>query len=336
MPARWSSPGRPISRRTISISAAVRCSISGAPRWLKAIESFEQAVAIDPDYAPAFAGLARALVLYAFWGWVEPGAVLERASEAAAHALRSDPQLGEAHAAAALVAFAARFDRAEAHAEWERAIALATDSDADSRIARAMFDLGYAQADFTLAVQEIVAALEVDPLSSSGYAGLAVMNRSAGNVVAARSAARRARELDPDSLYAYWATLYALSGGDAIDEARQIAREAIAKLGTASLAAVGGVRQPATRRRRAGAVARYEELVARSRTDYVQPAVLCLMAACVGRADEAVVWLRRAIDIRDSLILGLMAQFRELRSVLHRPDVQDLLQRMNWVLPTQR
>ena len=298
-----------------------------------AIGTFEQAAALDPDYALALAGLARALVLSAFWGMIEPGAVLGRASEAAAHALRSDAQLGEAHAAAALVAFAARFDRLEAQAEWERAITLAQDSDADTRMARAMFDLGYARVDFATAAREITAALEVDPLSSSGYAGLAIMNRSCGNVEAARVAARRSLELDPESFYAHWAVIYSLSGGDMIEEARRFARDAKTRFGRHPWLLMGESVNLPTGADRSEAVARYEELAARSRTDYVQPSVLCAMAACAGRLEESASWLLRAIEIRDSLMLAIIAQFADLTPVLRRPEVQETLRRINWVPP---
>jgi len=300
-----------------------------------ASQAFEEAVAIDPDYAPALAGLARALMLSAFWGMVEPGEVLSRASEAAAHALRSDSLLAEAHAAAALVAFAARFDRAEAQAEWERAMALVKDSDADTRISRAAFDLGYARVDFGAAAREITAALEVDPLSSSGYAGLTVMQRSGGNVQAARAAARRAMELDPESLYANWAMVYSLSGGDAIDEARRVAREARTRFGRHPWLLMGESVNLPQGADRSEAVARYEELAARSRTDYVQPAVLSATAACAGRVEESASWLLKALEIRDSLMLALISQFADLTPVLRRPEVQDALRRINWSPPTR-
>jgi len=301
-----------------------------------AIESFEEAIAIDADYAPALAELAHALVLQAFWGQREPEAVLGRAGDAATRALQSDPQLGEAHAANALVAFAAHFDRNAAGAAWGQALSLAPESSADLRVSRAMFDLGYAQGRFDDAVQAIASAIEHDPLSSSGQAGLAVMSRSAGDIEGARAAARRALELDPDSLYAYWAMLYALSGGDAIDAATAVAREGMAKLGRHPWLMMGtAVNLPADADR-APVVARYEELVARAKTDYVQPAVLSLMAACAGREDDSEAWLRRAVDIRDSMILAMIAQFRDLRPVLHRPGVQALVREIDWMLPNAR
>ena len=302
----------------------------------QAIGKFEEAIAIDAGYAPALAELAHALVLQAFWGQCEPAAVLERAHDAANQALRSDPQLGEAHAAAAIVAFAAHFDRNAAGAAWNRALALAPESSANLRVSRAMFDLGYAQGRFDDAVQAVAAAIEHDPLSSSGQAGLAVMRRSAGDIQGARAAARRAMELDPDSLYAYWAMLYALSGGDAVDEATAVAREGMAKLGRHPWLMMGTAVNLPGEADRTPVVARYEELVARAKTDYVQPAVLALMAACAGREDESEAWLRRAVDIRDSMILAMIAQFRDLRPVLRRPGIQALLNEIDWMLPNAR
>ncbi len=299
----------------------------------RAIEKFEEATAVDPDFAPALAGLARALVLQAFWGQCEPGAVLDRASTAAAHALRSDPGLGEAHAAGALVAFAARFDRHAADAAWKEALALAPESDSDTRIGYAMFALAYAEGRVVEAANAIAAALELDPLSSSGHAGLAAMCRTAGDAERARAAARRALELDPDSLYAYWAMIYALSGGDALAEANAIARRAMASVGRHPWLLLAESINLPEGADRSGAVARYEELAARSRTDYVQPAVLCVLAACAGRMDDSAGWLERAVEIRDSLILANITQFTILQPVLRRPEIQALLRRIDWVVP---
>jgi hypothetical protein len=68
----------------------------------------------------------------------------------------------------------------------------------------------------------------------------------------------------------------------------------------------------------------------------VQPAVLALMAACAGRDDESEAWLRHAVDIRDSMILAMIAQFRDLRPVLRRPGIQALLREIDWMLPNAR
>jgi len=130
--------------------------------------------------------------------------------------------------------------------------------------------------------------------------------------------------------------LYALSGGDAGDETRRIAREGMAQFGRHPWLMMGeSVNLPADADHSV-ATARYEELAARARTDYVQPAVLSMMAACIGRMDESAGWLRRAVEIRDSLILAMMAQFKDLRPVIARPEEQELLHRIKWTPPEQR
>ena len=73
-----------------------------------AIESFRRAVALDPEYAPALAGLAHAMVLAGFWGIASPADLGFAAIDVAARALASNPLLVEAHIAAALVARSSR------------------------------------------------------------------------------------------------------------------------------------------------------------------------------------------------------------------------------------
>jgi len=130
--------------------------------------------------------------------------------------------------------------------------------------------------------------------------------------------------------------LYSLSGGDAIDEAAALTRTAMAGIGRHPWLFMAEAINLPESADRSVVVARFEELSARSRTEYVQPSVLCLLAACVGRPEESADWLRRAVQIHDSLILALIAQFRDLRPVLRRPEIQALLREIDWMVPNTR
>ncbi len=92
----------------------------------RAIVAFERSIHIDPDFAPAHAGLARA------WGLMAtvepprepPPQAWARARHAALRAMVLDPGLGAAHAALADIAFRCDWEWAVAEREFLRAIEL--------------------------------------------------------------------------------------------------------------------------------------------------------------------------------------------------------------------
>jgi len=92
----------------------------------KAVQHFEQAIARDPGYALAHAGLADCYTLLGSAGYgVLPAAeALVRARGAALRALEADPDLAEAHTSLALVRFRLDWDWAGAEQEFKRAIQL--------------------------------------------------------------------------------------------------------------------------------------------------------------------------------------------------------------------
>src|SRR2546430_2395661 len=90
----------------------------------KALECFDQALALDPSYALAHAGLAEACTVLAQYGLAPPGMLQAKAHAAACRALELAPTLAEAHAAAGTVAFVMDWDWRTAAAELQRAIVL--------------------------------------------------------------------------------------------------------------------------------------------------------------------------------------------------------------------
>src|SRR5256714_3288957 len=90
----------------------------------KAIAFYEQAIARDPNYALAYAGLAQAYILVPFYTGVDRFDAYLKAKDAALKALRLDSNLAEAHAALGKVLFFSEIDLAEAMREYKRAIEL--------------------------------------------------------------------------------------------------------------------------------------------------------------------------------------------------------------------
>jgi TolB-like protein/DNA-binding SARP family transcriptional activator len=90
----------------------------------RAVDYFEQAVARDPTYAQAYAGLADARVLLVFLADGPPSEELPRARAAAAAAIRLDPGLAEAHSVLGNIREAFDWDSRGADQEFARAVAL--------------------------------------------------------------------------------------------------------------------------------------------------------------------------------------------------------------------
>jgi TolB-like protein/Tfp pilus assembly protein PilF len=92
----------------------------------KSVEDFQQAAQLDPNYAPAHAGLASAWALLAIgpFDLLPPHEAMPKAESAARKSLQLDDGLAEAHAALALVNHHYHWNWKEAEAEYRRAIEL--------------------------------------------------------------------------------------------------------------------------------------------------------------------------------------------------------------------
>ncbi len=161
--------------------------------WMRAKESFEKAIAKDPGYAPAYAGLAE---LYArIRGSLarDPRANRVQARQWAEKALKLDDTLAEAHTALAKVAHQ-EWDWAGAEREYRRAIEL-NPSYPLARIWYAQYL--YAMQRFEEAVTQAQFAQQLDPgsLLVNTWAGAAYF--FAGRVEEAMASWQKALELDP-------------------------------------------------------------------------------------------------------------------------------------------
>jgi adenylate cyclase len=159
-----------------------------------AIGHFEQAIALDPDYALAHAGLANThLLLPWFSSQYSNELGLARSEEAARTALSLDPSLGEAHTTLGLVyEWQFRWDAAER--EFKRAIELSPGyPTAHHWYADMLARLGRHEE----AIAQINTALELDPLSLIINQDVGFVLQHAGQTEAAIRQYRRTLELEP-------------------------------------------------------------------------------------------------------------------------------------------
>ena len=89
----------------------------------KAMESFEQAVELDPDFALAWVGIAESAALLESHGSLNPDTMIQIMQSAIDHALRIDPNLGEAYVSQGSL-FDELGETEQAEAAYKRAIEL--------------------------------------------------------------------------------------------------------------------------------------------------------------------------------------------------------------------
>ena len=165
----------------------------------KAIGYFKEAIAHDPNYALAYAGLAEAYIILPAYAPANPRDVNPKAKEAALKALEIDDSLAEAHNALAQILFF-DLDFAGAIKEFQRAIAL----NPNYATAHHWYATGPLQslARFDEAIAEGARAIELDPLSPIINADQGNNYIMAGRYNEAISQIRKALEIDPEFGYA--------------------------------------------------------------------------------------------------------------------------------------
>jgi eukaryotic-like serine/threonine-protein kinase len=292
----------------------------------RARQCFERAIALDPQYAPAYAGLADYNAMQTGVGSVDPLQALPLGRQAALRALELDPQLAEAHAMAGQICAALDYDWAASEQHYRRAI--------ESNPAAAAVRFSYAYwclrplGRITEALSENERARELDPLSLSFGVTRAYMMCFVGRFDEAEKLARRCFDMDPNFPVGQYILSYVLTCQGRFQEAVDLMDRALQMHGhyPLSLAFAGAVFGLAGRRDAALGVR--TELETMAATTYSAAGPLTIVNCVLANLDEAFKWASRAIDQRDPQVLGLKSTplFEPLRSDSRYPA---LLQRMN-------
>jgi TolB-like protein/DNA-binding winged helix-turn-helix (wHTH) protein/tetratricopeptide (TPR) repeat protein len=262
--------------------------------FLKAIQSFKQAIEKDPNYAPAYVGLADCYILLGPNDVQPAKAVYPLAKAAARKALELDNGLAEAHASLGFVTLLYDWDPAQAEKEFRRAIEL--DPNYSTAHHWYAYDLA-AMKRSDQSVAEIRRALELDPLSS-------IVNTDVGQILflvrhtdEAIAQCQKTIELDPQFTQAYWylGLLYEQEGK--FDQAF----DAFLK---ATPGPSDSVQGKATRAayRNSGIKGYWRERLAlldrQSKTQYISPFTFAVSYARMGDSERAVENLEKAFAER--------------------------------------
>jgi eukaryotic-like serine/threonine-protein kinase len=292
--------------------------------FLKAVESFQQAIAIDSDYALAYAGLADCYALLSNWGFWPAKEGYPKAKAAALKALSLDDSLAEAYISLGTIKSSYEWNWKEAEADFLRGIRLNPN-----------YATGHLWYSFYLlligrneeALKEVQQAQILDPLSLIINANRGYTLYVSRRYPEALMAIEKTLELDPNFAIAYEYLAYTQLQQKKYSEAVQSVRKALQispdnltfHADLASVLAIIGQKEQAMQI--------LNDLLARK--EYVPPVDIAAIYIGLKDKEKALEWLEKAYEVRSDQItyINKEPRFDPLRS---DPRFQDLLRRIGF------
>lgn len=291
---------------------------------VKSIEHYEQAVALDPNFALAYAALADSYVLLSGYAVSTPQESFPKAKNAALKAIALDDSLAEAHCALAYVLFNYDWNFEESEKEMRRALEL------NQNYSTAYHWYGNANLLAMRKYEDSINALErarkLDPLSLIINADLGTSYLYAGQYEQAEKQYKKTLELDENFSYAhtYLGRTFLMMGKyeNALGEFEKsyaLGKDPrVLMLTSVTFSRMG----KSTEARK-----KIDELKKISQEKYVSPYYFALAYTALDDKDKAFEWLEKALAVREGR-MTLIKTDPLLDSLHSDPRFDDLLKRV--------
>ena len=292
----------------------------------EAVALFRAATERDPQFAPAFAGLADSYVVLGTYGARAPHEVMPLARDMARKALAIDPSLAEPHAALGMVAASYDHDWAAAEASFARAVTLSP-AYATAYQWRAVA-LWVPLARFDDAMADIAQAQALDPLSLAISATAGIVLALAGRCDDAIARHGQTLALAPTFGMAHFFLAQAQLGAGLVAEAEESVAQAIDLTGGSPEMFTLGALVSAAMGDRSRAQDVRDGLLGLREERYVGASLIARAHLASGAPDEAIAWLQRAVEECDADVIYLGAR-HEYAPLLGSAAFTDLLERLS-------
>jgi eukaryotic-like serine/threonine-protein kinase len=293
--------------------------------WRKAIECYWQAIAKDPEYAPAYAGIAYTYVFLYVQGYIPPDEAAPHIKAAAARALALDQTLAESHLGLAGLKLFYEWDWAGAERELKQALSLNPNNADARRLYSILLSITERRAE---AMTEAIRALELDPLSLLNNLIVGMIFLSVGEYDLMLTQGRNLIELEPRFFGGYWLIghEYWTKGRfeQAISEFEKVISLGATPFFTGSVGHLYGLMGERDKAQDA-----LDELLRLSARQYVQQFCIALIYAGLGEMDRAFDWLEQSYEQRDGNLINLKQIATIIQpGLLADPRLTDLARRI--------
>jgi TolB-like protein/Flp pilus assembly protein TadD len=323
------APARPVDAKALEayLQGSYALSRVGLPNATAALY-FRQAIAFDPNYAPAHVGLCLATVQMGLGvGPVSPQRALAEAKGAALQAVKLDATLGEAHSCLAWVKAFGEWDWSGADSAFRKAVKLSPNSVQAHRLYSWYLS---AMGRHEKAIAEGRQARELDPLSLAAGYTMASSYWWARRYQSCAAEAVDLERMDPTfpGAQALRGLVYLQTGSynEAVSRFERALRLSEGDLPVWSLARLGCAYSQSGRRDEALHV--LDELLGATH-QYISPYAVAFLYTSLGNKNKAFEWLEKAYAERNPMLAFLKVEpmLDPLRS---DPRYADLLRRINF------
>lgn len=291
-------------------SEAYQLYLKGRYHWLKftpeehkrAAAYFNQAIAIDPNFALAYSGLSDTFGASAINGWISPREGYLKSKIASNKAVQLDDSLAEAHASVGAIAMLYDFDWATAEREYKRAIELNPSYEITFDVYSYLL---LALGRFDDGIKMLQRGLETAPANVVLAGDLGQAYYLARRFDDGFRQAGKTQDLDPNNygVFLLLAQLYEARGMH--NEAIEQCRKAIDLVGRTSsvLSFLGHAYAESGRRDEANKI--INELLERSKNEYISPYELAIIHVGLKDNESALEQLEKAYDDRAGWMIYL-------------------------------
>ena len=286
---------------------------------------FEEAIAIEPDFAEAYAELAQVQVQFLFGGPYSPHQVIPKAEIAARKALELDYNLSRAHRALGQILSLYYWRWEEGDRELELASAIGGLDDPPEAVSASL----RRRRRYQEAIAAAERGLKYDPLSVQAQIAVGNSYRAAGQYDRAMDEHRRALAMSPGNnrvIFQIGVNLVSMGRpGDAIADLQIAARQATGH-NSRMEAYLGYAYAAAGRAREAREV--LKELEAHRKDQYVSWYGIALIHDALGEKAPALAALQRAFEDR-AVEFGLHDHYSaEFRAIASEPAYQSVIRQV--------
>lgn len=289
---------------------------------LSALDYFQKAITISPNYAQAYAEIAAGYCIFGLLDYLPSPDAYPKAKTYALKALEIDPNAAVAYAALATVNLNYDWDWEGAESAFKKAIELNSNA-SNVRLQYAMFLVYRGRLDEALAEMNIT--YSIDPLLPRSWVGFVLLRM--GRLDEARNEFQKTRETTLLHPTRYWLMGHIDVLQGRYEEGLTMIRKAVSFSGNNAiiLAELGWSYAMSGKTNEAREV--LEELLKRLKREYIGPILPAKIYCALGENDLAFEWLEKAYREHDSSLVAILND-ESFMSLHQDPRFDELLKRM--------